>query len=204
MTRASGGGLPHPWRDARSRDSFLLGMERRLGKLDLAIADLQRAVAAAEDVDDVGRRYRADADLFLHILRLQRFHQAEMWGAFLAFEAAPPVLGKDERLTWQPQTWVRGGPSPDALRLGAVYPHNSVAARAILAAHREILARYVGTPYAELVSRNQIHTYRIVVWKPGRSIRGGRGPSNSRSGTPQGPVTPGPGGSTGGGPTTGR
>lgn len=204
MVRTNRAGLPRPWRSATARAAFLLELDRLLGRLDRAIEDLARAIEAVDGTDDVDRRYRADADLFLHILRLHRFQEAERRGAFLAWEAAPLTLERGERLTWQPQTWVRGGPSPDALRLESVQPHNSSAARAILMAHRKFLQRYAGTPYAELVSRNAIHSYRIVPWKPGPPARGGRGASSSRGRSPQTPVTPAPGGSAGGGPTTGR
>ncbi len=210
MQQAPGNRIPNPWQSPRAREDFLEGTARLLDRLDLVVDDLERTIAAAARPDAVDRRYRADAELLLHILRLQRFDHAEMRAAWLAYEADEGGPGRDEAtailttITFQPQRWVSGGPSPDALKLAKIRPYDLRAAREVLAAHRAFLARFRGAPYAELVSRNEIHTWRIVTRQRTPGGRGGSGPASSRGRTPKPAVTPGAGPSTGGGPVTGR
>jgi hypothetical protein len=209
MEQAPGNRIPNPWQSARAREDFLEGTARLLDRLDLAVDDLERTIAAAAQPDAVDRRYRADAELLLHILRLQRFSHAEMRAAWLAYEADDDGPGRDEEiriitiLTFQPQHWVSGGPSPDTLRLAKIRPYDLRAAREVLAAHRAFLERFRGTPYAELVSRNAIHTWRVVTRQRTLGGRGGSGPASSRGRKPKPAVTPGAGPTTGAGPSTG-
>jgi hypothetical protein len=198
--RVHGSGLPNPWRNASARDAFFRGMRGRLRSLDEAIGILDVAIARAGGKDTVDDRYRADAELMRHILRLYRFANAERREAYLMWEReASSEIPRDE-LTYQPHHWVSGGPAPERLRMSENRPYQTGRALEILRQHREFLTRFQGTPYAWVVSCNEIDTYRIVKQRRSASGRGGKANDSSRGRTP---VTPGPGGSRGDGPTTG-
>jgi len=197
--RVHGSALPNPWQGAEASEAFYRGLEARLRALDEALAILDGAIASGlREVGD--ERYLADAELMRHVLRLLRFATAERGEAWRAWQQAPSSEIPLKEMTFQPHHWVWGGPSPDALRLTGNRPYQTRRALEILRQHREFLARFQGTPYAWIVSRNEIDTWRIVRRPHSTSGRGGPSRDASRGRTP---VTPGPGGSQGGGPTTG-
>lgn len=198
--RVHGSALPDPWRSAEAGEAFPRGLEARLRALDEAITILDVAIARPGAGDAVDERYRADAELMRHVLRLYRFASAERGEAWRAWQQAPSSDIPQDEMAFQPHNWVWGGPSPGALRLTENRPYRTRRALEILRQHREFLSRFQGTPYAWIVSRNRILTYRIVRRPRSTSGRGGPSLDASRGRTP---VTPGPGGSQGGGPTTG-
>ena len=101
------------------------------------------------------------------------------------------------------------GPSASLLE----HPHVEVAlfrpeeGKRVLRARREHVRRYEGTPFGELVIRNDVDTFRVKrfirVEKLPQARRSASTPSESST-KPRETPKPVPGGSGGGGPSSGR
>jgi hypothetical protein len=174
-----------------------------VARLDEAAKILDRALEKSPPVpeDALARRYRADAELFRHVIRVVRFEIAEGLAdtaklpknAWSNGNRIPGVSGR---------TWIRQGLDPEKVRLTDVTPRDAAEGQEVLAERKRILDHYRGTPFAEIVGLNDVEPLHFTWWDRGGTMPDlGRSPTES-TGKPR-PGAPGAP-STGGGPTTGK
>lgn len=197
------------FRTPEERDRGVAEAQRDARVLDGVRTVFAAAVEkAGEPKDDVDRRLRADADLFLHGLETVRFHVGE-WAACAS--RIPPSGWKMERGRFPSITrvdWVCAHPDDVPPAPPWLKAFDPVAGDRVAAARKAFLERYKGTPVASIVARNPISTYRADVWQDPKITgtaypTGGSG--SSRGGGTTTPPPPPSDGSTGQpGPTTGR
>jgi hypothetical protein len=187
------------WHERADRQMFLARAPRHLAAMDSAIWLLKGAVATVKPKDDADARYKADAELLLAITTFLRFELAE---AIAAAEKATGDLWTDPNLVpgLTTETFIPRERDPAAVRGHDVKLHHPDEGPRMIEVYRTHLRRYGGTPFGELVARNDVNTYRVVrrptsVGKPDKKT-----PSQSND---PGKGTPTPGGSGGAGPSTG-
>ncbi|MHC4161011.1 MAG: hypothetical protein ACYTDU_05085 [Planctomycetota bacterium] len=183
----------------RQTPVVLAGLDRALAILD---RKLERTPAREDEVD---RRLLADAHLFRHILAIQRFSLGEVLA--VAKRIRRDAWDRPDRAPciWDEPYLLRGSdPKHVVPRVSWVY--DPVRGERLAAERRFLLRRYTGTPFAELISRNEVKCYRFGWGQsfPADRDRSFRNPSESNAQKKDAPVTPPPGGSSGSpGPGTG-
>lgn len=171
-------------------------------RADGALAVLDAALAAPPPASDPDARWWADAALFRQTLATVRFELAEA----VAVARDLPADAFDDDSVWLtlvPVDWIEEGLSCEPV--SGVEPRDPAAAKALAAARQVHLDRFAGTPFGEIVARNAVVTF-VVERRPKLEANGrppGRTPSES--GAENVPTPPRPaGGSSGGGPGSGR
>ena len=196
------------WREKAAWRDFLLTAENAMDVLDDAARLLDRALEKAPAERPGARRAFADARLLRHIVRVARFEAGE---AFRVASRLDPAVFDDDATTHgiRPVPWIERGRDPDGIRTTAARPRDEQRARTVLAARRQMLDRYRGTPFGEQVALNEVQTFepttRPRIDLSGLPGSGGSGRSPSESNGPR-PTSPPPrpgGGSSGSGPSSG-
>jgi len=184
--------LPFSWHEARDWREFLHSASDALEALDRAIAGLDAGLGAQGRNDTWTRRWRADAELFRHVLKEYRYALGEGYADALA-------LGKD---AWDDDDLVPGLEACDPFERETM--HHPERQEDVEKERETLLERYRGTPWGELVSRNRVLAYRVV-WRPVATGDPGRHSPAVSDGDRDAPTTPRGGGSsgTGGGPVSG-
>jgi hypothetical protein len=176
----------------RDTPVVLAGLDRALTMID---AKLERTPAREDEVD---RRLLADAHLFRHILAIQRFSLGEVLA--VAKRIGRDAWDRPDKIPciWDDPYLVRES-DPDHVVPRVTWVHDPVRGEQLAAERRFLLRRYAGTPFAELVSRNEVKCYRFGWGQkfPDDRGRGFRNPSESNAKKKDAPVTPPPGGSSG-------
>jgi hypothetical protein len=178
-----------------------------IGALDEAGRILDRALSAPKRKTGPARRWRADAELFRHIIAAYRFELGEARAA--AQEIRESDWDDDKTCPGiADEIWIPRGSDPARVRKadhrGAWQPERG---KKIAEARRGFLRRYAGTPFGEIVARNEVVTYRmkryikVEHFDEGPPDAGTPSESAARkSPTPRA----GPGSSSGGGASSGR
>ena len=201
MTETRGEGfLSYGWADPAAHRGLLRAAPATLEALDAALAILDAAAKRAPR-DAVDRRLYADVDLFRHTLLIHRFTVGEAWRA--ARDEVPADAWSDPGLQpgLDPVRCLDGGPDPADVALRPDAPVRDAALlRRVQADRARMLARYAGTPFAELVSRNCVYTVRFRKTPYGAGKPAREAPASSKG--PRGATGTGSSGGSGG--ATGR
>jgi hypothetical protein len=203
MVRVPGGrGVGMAWSNRPQLRAYLSMAPEALRAIEEAEAELTRAIDRVPATPDaVDMRYLADAHLFRHVLRVQRFSLGE---ALAVARTIPDEWFRDDGswVTLQPVTWIEDVPHASTADgdFGALA--DPARGRAVAADRGAMLQRYGGTPYGETVARNRVYVWRAIIVQPGSAqSKATRSPAES---TPT-PPAPTPGGSSGSGAApTGR
>ena len=205
-----GSSMPWTWDRVGELKEFLRGADAGLAGSARALALLDPlADVAAEPDDDRARRGLAEVRLLRHTLRTIAFELAE---ARTAARGVPPdafaKMRRDTSFGCVSSELIVGKGSvlyrlSGALTRSTTPPYDEAAFTRVKAEREALVARYRGTPFAELVLFNDVSTFRVNVWTRGTPPDTSGLPAESDSPPP---ATPPPsGGSTGGGgPSTGR
>lgn len=199
MKYAEGGrGLGFSWPGTEDHKMFLAQAKVSIAAMDRALAILRNALGPARPKDDVDARYRADAELFKHIVLVHRFELMEAYAAALE---ATEELWSDPKLIpgLDPEYYIHAGRDPEFIPVTQAKLFHPEEGRKLVPARSDHLRKYLGTPFGEIVARNPVMTYRLIRRPIAPGIPAKRTPSES--GDKQQPT---PGGSGGGGPSTGR
>ena len=191
-------GLWYCWDTPEVHIAFLRAADRHIAGIGRAAGLLEAAVEQAGDpADDRGRRTLAEARLFLVTLRIIDFELRE--GRRAARKATLDLWGKEPGKT--PglgfRVLVPGHDVPEGVTVVVQgQASDPEAFGRVVAWRKEHLERYRGTPFAAVVEMNDVFTLPLDWWEPGGLPPRATSPSDSGR--------PAPGGSGGGGPTTGK
>ena len=190
------------------RDRAVDDATKTASRIDRVRSALAQALEKAHDPkDDVERRLKADAELFLHGLETVHFHLSELIACLTRIPPSAWKLESGRQPGVQRVDWICAGTDdvePTAPRLAA---YDRDAGEKIAAARKAFLARYKGTPMGAIAARNPVSTYRPDIWSDPH-VSGGYTPPPAGSGSSRGGGTstppPADGSSGASGPTTGR
>jgi hypothetical protein len=209
---------PREMKEARGRGCFCFALEDRsalksllrrlpdvLDALDAADKTLTAAIdRGSERLDDVDRRLLADAHLFRHVLRVQRFSLGEALS--VAKDIPESAWDKPDKI---PAIWRRfyltTGDDPEHVVPRTERVYDPKRGERLAEERKFMLRRYAGTPFGETVARNPVYAYEFN-WGRRMKKPDGKGARNPAQSTDPAPTTPpggaGSGGSSGG--ATGR
>jgi hypothetical protein len=203
-----GMGLSMFWPAESDHKQFLAKIEKHIRALERAAGSLERVLSAPARTSGPWPRYRADAALLFHTVQVLGFEMREARAA--AREVPADAWDDPERIPGiRAREWIRRGNDPENIRTTSAVPLDAAAGERILEARKRHLETYGGTPFGETVARNAVYVYRF---RKAPSLKNfgsgelGRTPSESSRDAPETPGSgrPGHGGSTGGGPSSGR
>jgi len=193
--------LDFSWARPTEHKRFLKAARICAQDLASAIDTLDRGLQAGVK-DEVDRRYYADATLLRHILLVKRFHVLEALGAAEDLDRHSAWLQMPLQPLLRSKTFIKRASGSDRMLPERVRLFRQDLGAQVLRERKELLVKYAGTPYAELVGRNRVLGYEVV-WRDltPKKGRARKAPAESRGTGPT--TTPPGGGSMPGGPTTG-
>jgi len=184
--------------------TLLRDMPHVLAALDGSIRILDAAIERVpSSPGDVGARLLADAHLFRHVLRVQRFSLGE------AFEVAKAIPDNawdhaDKTPCVFPTEFLIRGSDPEHVHPRTTRIFDRERGARLTDDRRFMLTRYAGTPFGETVARNEVCAYRFGWGVKRPDDRGGGARTPAQSTEPAAPTTtPGGGSSPSPSPTTG-
>ncbi|MCC6475245.1 MAG: hypothetical protein IT514_16040, partial [Burkholderiales bacterium] len=155
------------WGNLAQLRAYLRAAPAALRAVDDAADLLTRAIDGLPDPpDEADLRTLAEAQLFRHVLLVQRFSLGE---ALEVAKAIPEGWFRNDG-SWvalRPVVWIDEG--ADAAQPGETSAHAGAAERGrrVAADRAAMLRRYAGTPFGETVARNRVYVWEPVVVQPG-------------------------------------